>query len=708
MEIRIYCVVTLFCNVVTLMQEQIKINFSRKVISSGKVLSFTSLLFMILLFSSPYTSMINNVSPFALGADITVSNQNALKSAIISAPTGLESTFVIALNADIVLSESLVIPTNKNITLTSTGDKFFKLIGTTDIHYGFMTTVIVEDRGFLIIDGIAVTHVTDDSGIGVIIDSGGTLVMLEGEIFGNSGGVYNHEGSFNLFGGTIYGNADQQYGGGVSIYRGSFMMFGGEISGNTAWNSGGGVHNDEGIFEMYGGVIANNTATQFNGGGVDNNYGTFRLHDGVIANNTAGQYGGGVISAGSFEMLGGTIFNNIAKDDGRGGGGGVFNSGQFSLTGGAIVNNTASMWGGGVLNAGSMFDVCDFSLSGGVIANNTALTGGGVYNINGRFNVYGGKISSNTAYEGGGVTNYLDSTFSLFEGGVIANNTANWIGGGVYNRGTFSLTGGIISNNTAVYGGGVSILVMTNISTMERGVIANNTASINGGGVYIAFNDLNKLFISNGMVFSNNYASTAYNRNPAHDELYRTQIGNNVVWSEPFTQGYNNYDVSYTAGTLAYVVLVRDSYAPTTGKGSYPAGTVITINAGTRNGYTFSSWTVNSGGVSLSNSASATFTMPANNVVITANWTPTTDGGGSGGSSGSGSSNKPSPNTPAPSEPTPSNPTPSETTPPTPTNPEIIVDPPTSNGVLWIIVAIVLIVLASLTVGVILQKRGKN
>ncbi|MCL2140493.1 MAG: InlB B-repeat-containing protein, partial [Dehalococcoidia bacterium] len=93
-----------------------------------------------------------------------------------------------------------------------------------------------------------------------------------------------------------------------------------------------------------------------------------------------------------------------------------------------------------------------------------------------------------------------------------------------------------------------------------------------------------------------------------------------------------------------YTVTVNGSYAATTGAGSYGQGANVTINAGTRDGYTFSGWTVTVGGVTLASSSSATttFTMPANDVTVTANWTqapaPTTytvtynGNGNSGGS----------------------------------------------------------------------------
>jgi uncharacterized repeat protein (TIGR02543 family) len=70
-------------------------------------------------------------------------------------------------------------------------------------------------------------------------------------------------------------------------------------------------------------------------------------------------------------------------------------------------------------------------------------------------------------------------------------------------------------------------------------------------------------------------------------------------------------------------VTVNESYATTTGAGTYNAGETVTINAGTRTGFTFSGWTVTSGSITLDDASSATttFTMPASDVSVTANWT---------------------------------------------------------------------------------------
>jgi uncharacterized repeat protein (TIGR02543 family) len=71
-----------------------------------------------------------------------------------------------------------------------------------------------------------------------------------------------------------------------------------------------------------------------------------------------------------------------------------------------------------------------------------------------------------------------------------------------------------------------------------------------------------------------------------------------------------------------YTVTINGSYAATTGAGSYEQGDTVTINAGSRANYSFSSWT-SSDGVTFANpnSATTTFIMPAKNVTVRANWT---------------------------------------------------------------------------------------
>ena len=85
----------------------------------------------------------------------------------------------------------------------------------------------------------------------------------------------------------------------------------------------------------------------------------------------------------------------------------------------------------------------------------------------------------------------------------------------------------------------------------------------------------------------------------------------------------NEFIFYYTQNpVITYTVTVNDSNASNTGAGSYAPTTIVTINAGTKAGYTFTGWTINSGNVTLADlkNPTTTFSMPANNVVVTANW----------------------------------------------------------------------------------------
>lgn len=84
-----------------------------------------------------------------------------------------------------------------------------------------------------------------------------------------------------------------------------------------------------------------------------------------------------------------------------------------------------------------------------------------------------------------------------------------------------------------------------------------------------------------------------------------------------------------------YAVTVNGSYADASGEGKYAAGSIVTVRAGSRSGYTFNGWT--SSGIRFDDASAAetTFTMPEGSVTVTANWTRD---GGSGGSTSGGSS----------------------------------------------------------------------
>ena len=78
-----------------------------------------------------------------------------------------------------------------------------------------------------------------------------------------------------------------------------------------------------------------------------------------------------------------------------------------------------------------------------------------------------------------------------------------------------------------------------------------------------------------------------------------------------------------------YAVTVNGSYdAQNSGAGSYAAGSVVAVSAGSRSGYTFNGWTSGSNVVfDDPNAEETTFIMPDGSVIVTANWSR--DGGSS-------------------------------------------------------------------------------
>ena len=350
----------------------LSLNFNSKAnlqkLGRKRVLLLLISLFCVLVLSSFFIiSAFDGISFFATGKpDEIVSNETELKDAILAATEPI----VIAFDSDIILTDSLVIPPDRDVTLTSVGDEFWALIGVNG-----QDTISVGVFGVLRLDGIVVTHVGDDGGRGVSVTDGGALFMLNGVISGNT--------------------VDYSLGGGVLVHSGgSFSMSGGEIIDNVGYD-GGGVCSD-GSFVMSGGVIANNVAR--NGGG-----GVWCWWSSDMVSNATGvpvEYG----------------FDFDRFD------------GSFVMSGGVIANNSAIL-GGGVLVASSIGCLDVFVMSGGVIANNTASNGGGVFVSGaGVFVVDGGEISGNTAlYYGGGVC----VSECLFDNGTIVGFESLFVGKGV-------------------------------------------------------------------------------------------------------------------------------------------------------------------------------------------------------------------------------------------------------------------------------------
>ena len=347
-----------------------------------KIRKIGTVLIVFLLFFSCLPVKIKAVPP-----TIIVYDENDLDTYIAAAT---EET-ILSLANDITLTKALVIPSGKEIILTSghTGSTAYCLIGADG-------DFVINVLGKLSIDGITVCHLPGTSGGGVNIGSGtatspiglnGTCYLLTGLITGNSrnsgAGVHNNTGTFIMTGGTISGNTASYDGGGVANQSHAiFRMSGGEITNNSA-DLGGGI-SAVGPVEISGGTISLNTAT-YRGGGIDNMYafGTLVMSGGTITHNTAGNMGGGVMVDGStFTMTGGTISEN-----------------QATYGGGVYVKNIEAWYG----------------------------IEPGILSISGAVSIIGNKALSTLLGNGGGgiyIANYDYTKLTIGAATIFTNNTA--------------------------------------------------------------------------------------------------------------------------------------------------------------------------------------------------------------------------------------------------------------------------------------------
>lgn len=285
----------------------------------------------------------------------------------------------------------------------------------------------------------------------IVVNSGGSLAIHEGTLLTNNSN--KPDTASNIF-------AENGYvGQGGAIYcNGALTMDGGTIQYCEA-QSGGGIYIENGTFDLSGGLI-------------DHNY----ARDIVSTRNrTKGYYknaGGGVYVGdhSTMNMSGGTISSNQSSREGGGISLGWLNRANgaaiseyittFNMTGGVFDGNTATSTGGGLnVTAGRQAFI-----SAGLFQNNRA---------NGQeYQPGSGYSSPSTVYSGGAI--YLDAQqmnssgqyagkpgYAMIHRVLIANNEATYYGGGIaccstatstINANTAAANGTAIYNNTAQYG----------------------------------------------------------------------------------------------------------------------------------------------------------------------------------------------------------------------------------------------------------------
>lgn len=408
------------------------------------------------------------------GTGDTVSSEPGamtLQEAVNAAPDGIETT--IEIRKHVKLATTLNIPAGKKIKLTSADP--FTVLAVKDTSGDLVN---VAEGASLEIAGNVTLRGRYNSGsiVGVkgelVLSEGATI--LDGTARSAASGVVSVDGanaSFTLNGGVIEGCViEDAYCGTVRASNGAKVIVrSGSISGNRVaaaegdgnYCSSAGIHLTTGAsLEMSGGSIASNNGYQGtavvmygDASGADKRV-SFLMTGGSIENNRSNKIGnrtpsGAVHVEGNaeFTMIGGEICGNSAAADGKGGGVCVVDPGVQGI--GTEMNTVFAMKASG--------------------------------DSTGRGASHGGTISGNSAYAGGGIYSYSNGV--TLSAGVIRDNTAWNMGGGVYSEG-----------NNDYY----STLHVANAQITE------NNASEQGGGMWFCPTGDSKVFIQDGGLISRN------------------------------------------------------------------------------------------------------------------------------------------------------------------------------------------------------------
>ncbi|MBS45116.1 MAG: hypothetical protein CMH83_18490 [Nocardioides sp.] len=291
-------------------------------------------------------------------------------------------------------------------------------------------------------------------------------------------------------------------GAGATMYVVDTTLTGNVAEGPAADDGGGALFNNGGTMEVTTSTITGNSATgaSGSGGGILNLGGDLTVTDSTVDGNDAVRAGGGIESAaGTVDVVGGTLSDNVlGANPGNGGGlhiggagtstvtdtvvdgnsavegGGLWNSvaGTMTVTGATVTGNTASgvasdQGGGGIYNDGGSLTVeagtTDTTIDDNA-ASGTAGSGGGLFNNGGAVDVSGTSFSGNTAVRAGGGIEMLDlgamtpASLNLSDVDFSANTAGPTPGNGggvhVTGAGVTTYTGGVVELNTATNEGG--------------------------------------------------------------------------------------------------------------------------------------------------------------------------------------------------------------------------------------------------------------
>ena len=225
--------------------------------------------------------------------------------------------------------------------------------------------------------------------------------------------------------------------------------------------------------EYYGGAVGANEPSAAGG--------TLTLRQVSIEDNYAYYSGGGVAADyGNLRILRSRVLDNNADDEG----GGVYfdSDGRLTIKNSLIAANRADDGAGGVtVQSADAKTAVDRT----VIRDNAAGDyGGGMYLRGASATIKRSTIAGNNSYsdEGGGLYVDLVGAPVVVEGTTIANNHADYYGGGVYAGSPVIFRNATIARNVTYYDGG-GIYADADV-TLRNTTVARNFADDDGGGIY--------------------------------------------------------------------------------------------------------------------------------------------------------------------------------------------------------------------------------
>ncbi len=191
-----------------------------------------------------------------------------------------------------------------------------------------------------------------------------THCVIQGNITGNGGGVFN-DGTMTLLGCTVAGNTAQSGAGGGIFSYGTLTLTGCTLSGNTSSGPGGGIYNGSlsaAALTLTDCTVTGNTAGRSGGGGISNLSGVLSAVNCTFTGNQAttndNVYGGG----GAIAIVRGTttLTNDIFYGDTspQGGGDEIFfdnNGSPGTVTINHCDLNPATVYGAAYTDGGGSF-----------------------------------------------------------------------------------------------------------------------------------------------------------------------------------------------------------------------------------------------------------------------------------------------------------------------------------------------------------------